>query len=85
MNKLFTLLNMLLQTCIECVILIVTDLKGDYMDFEYQASVIGDDSLGDYLSNGLFYKMSDTSIQKDGNAIGWHPKWNELFNGNNNG
>lgn len=40
MNKLFTLLNMLLQTCIECVILIVTDLKGDYMDFEYQASVI---------------------------------------------
>lgn len=31
---------MLLQTCIECVILIVTDLKGDYMDFEYQASVI---------------------------------------------
>lgn len=46
---------------------------------------IGDDSLGDYLSNGLFYKMSDTSIQKDGNAIGWHPKWNELFNGNNNG
>lgn len=46
---------------------------------------IGDDSLGDYLSNGLFYKMSDTSIQKDGNAIGWHPKWDELFNGNNNG
>ena len=31
---------MLLQTCIECVILIVTDLKGDYMDSEYQASVI---------------------------------------------
>ena len=46
---------------------------------------IGVDSLGDYLSNGLFYKMSDTSIQKDGYAIGWHPKWNELFNGNNNG
>ena len=46
---------------------------------------VGDSFLDDYLSNGLFYKMSDTSIQKDGNAIGWHPKWNELFNGNNNG
>lgn len=46
---------------------------------------IGNDSLGDYLSNGLFYKMSDTSIQKDGHSIGWHPKWNELFNCNNNG
>ena len=46
---------------------------------------VGDSSLEDYLSNGLFYKMSDTSMQKDGQAIGWHPNWNELFNGDNNG
>lgn len=46
---------------------------------------VGDFCLEDYLSNGLFYKMSDTSIQKDGHAIGWHPNWYELFNGNNNG
>lgn len=46
---------------------------------------VGDSFLEDYLSNGLFYKMSDTSMQKDGLAIGWHLNWDKLFNGNNNG
>lgn len=44
---------------------------------------IGDCSLKEHLSNGLFYKMSDTSIQQE-KHIGWHPKWKELFNDNNN-
>lgn len=44
---------------------------------------VGDSFLEDYLSNGLFYKMSDTSIQQE-KHIGWHPKWKELFNDNNN-
>lgn len=46
---------------------------------------VGDTFLEDYLSNGLFYKMSDTSMQKDGQTIGWHLNWEKLFNGNNNG
>lgn len=44
---------------------------------------VGDSFLEDHLSNGLFYKMSDTSIQQE-KHIGWHPKWKELFNDNNN-
>lgn len=40
---------------------------------------VGESELDVYLSNGLFYKMSDTAMQK-GNNIGWHCNWKELFN-----
>lgn len=45
---------------------------------------IGEDNLGDYLSNGLFYRMSDTSSSNE-RTIGWHYNWKKLFNSETNG
>lgn len=87
----YTFWNNKFRKCYKCI-----DKDSDKEVFQAAANLldsvrsktdlkVGDIFLEDYLSNGLFYKMSDTSMQKDGQAIGWHPNWKKLFNGNNNG